>query len=56
MSRYARLSAVRRVEHVSERLIVTIIEIESSQKRTTGEAIVGVGGFAIRVGIHTPGV
>jgi hypothetical protein len=33
---------------------ITNIEIASSQKRTTGEAIVGVGGFAIRVWLNIP--
>jgi hypothetical protein len=35
-------------------LELTNNEIESSQKRTTGEAIVGIGGFAIRVGPLSP--
>jgi hypothetical protein len=33
---------------------ITNIEIASSQKRTTSEAIVGVGGFAIRVWLNIP--
>jgi hypothetical protein len=36
-------------------LNVTDIDIESIRKRTTGEAIVVVGGFAIRVGMNIPG-
>jgi hypothetical protein len=35
-------------------LNVTNIEIESSQKRTTGEAIYAVDGFALHVGINIP--
>jgi hypothetical protein len=35
-------------------LELTNTEIESSQKRTTGEAIVGVGGFALGIGINIP--
>jgi hypothetical protein len=35
-------------------LNVTNIEIESSQKRTTGEAIYVVDGFALHVGINIP--